>query len=93
VYIQYDGDVTAPTGVFTTAQITHPDTGEYCVLLANPSSYNAWSVSFSYNQYTAIVDDSTNHVAECGNSNAVYIRVRSVSTGNNVDASFGLALL
>lgn len=83
----------AATGVFTTAQITHPGTGEYCVLLATPSSYNAWSINFSYNQYTGVVDDNANHVAECGNSNAVYIRVRYVSTGNNADAGFGLAML
>ena len=93
VYVQYDGDKVAATGVFTAAQVTHPATGEYCVLLATQSSYNAWSINFSYNQYTGIVDDNSNHVAECGNSNAVYIRVRSVNTGNNADAGFGLALL
>jgi len=92
-YVQANGVAVATTGVFTTASVTHPATGEYCVLLAAPSSYNAWSLTFVYNQYTATVDDNTNNVADCGNSNAVHILVRAVSNGSLQDAGFSLALL
>ena len=92
-YIQSNGVAVAETGVFTTAVVTHPATGEYCVLLQNPSSYNAWSITFGFNQYTGTVDDNTNNVADCGNSNAVHIIVRAVSNGTQQDASFMLALL
>ena len=95
VYIQANGVPVAATGVFTTATITHPDTGEYCVLLANPPSYGAWTITFGFNQYTGTVDDNTNNVPDCGAgmAAAAYIRVRAVSNASNQDAGFALALL
>ena len=95
VYIQSNAVPVAATGVFTTATITHPGTGEYCVLLADPPSYGGWVLTFAFNQYTGTVDDSTNNVLDCGPGmgDAAYIRVRAVSNGSNQDTNFILALL
>ena len=95
VYIQSNGVPVAATGVFTTATITHPDTGEYCILLADPPSYGAWVITFAFNQYTGIVDDATNNTPDCGSGmgSAAYVRVRAVSNASNQDAGFILALL